>query len=406
MLDNQRLRVSSTAPYDLLQAFVRENHIALEGSSSGPLDDLVFAIKDVLKVKGSTIGNGHPEWLRTHEPDDFTSSIVLSMLDAGADLVGKTVCDELCNSISGENWNYGSPLNPQDPRRFTGGSSSGACAATAGGLVDFAFGSDCLGSVRVPASYTGILGIRPTYKRVPTDGEVSYCESMDVLGFVGNTPEIFKRVAKEVFGEDKMVVPIHTLLIAEDCFNKVDQDVTDALQPAIEHMSKNVETVKRVVLHSRDLSEWSDIFKVVQGFEIWDSYGGWIRKYHPQLSPGPKERLEWMPTITVQEYRDAYTKRQTIIDRVTELLKPGCVLVLPTAASVAPLRSNSLEETNRTRLQSIDILCISPLSGTPQVTIPLVQQHEVPLGISIIGAAGADLAMVNFAADMVESFTE
>lgn len=126
MLNNLKIGVSSEPPYDPLQAFVRENHIALEGISEGPLKGLTFAAKDVFKILGSTYGNGHPEWLRTNSPDEFTSSLILKLLESGADLVGKTICDELCYSISGENWNYGSPINPHDPRRFAGGSSSGS----------------------------------------------------------------------------------------------------------------------------------------------------------------------------------------------------------------------------------------------------------------------------------------
>ena len=180
MLNNKKLSVSSTPPYDALQSFVRENHIALQGSGEGSLEGLVFGVKDVFKILGSTWGNGHPEWLRTSNPDEFTSPMITKLLEDGADLVGKTICDELCFSISGENWNYGCPINPHDARRLTGGSSSGSAAATAGGLVDFALGSDCLGSVRVPASYNGVLGMRPTYQRVPNDGEVKYCDSMEV----------------------------------------------------------------------------------------------------------------------------------------------------------------------------------------------------------------------------------
>ncbi|RHW41001.1 amidase [Neobacillus notoginsengisoli] len=405
MLNNPRLSVSDEPPYDLLQSFVRDNHIALEGSGEGPLKGLVFGVKDVLKIKGSTWGNGHPEWLRTSDPDDFTSSAITKLLEAGADLVGKTVCDELCYSISGENWNYGSPVNPHDPRRLTGGSSSGSASATAGGLVDFALGSDCLGSVRVPASYNGVLGIRPTYKRVPTDGEAPYCESMDVLGFVANTPDTFKTVAREMLGNDKENVQFKKLLIAEDCFNAVNQDVADALNPAIKHIGNALTSVEKVTVSPEGLDKWVEIFRIIQGYEVWQSYGGWVRKYRPRLSRGPKERLEWASTITLQEYREAYAQRQGIIDRVNELITPDTLLCLPTAASVAPLKSAPLDEINATRLQSTYLLCISPLTGTPQITLPMVKQHDVPLGISLIGAQGTDLTLSEFSADLVDSFS-
>ncbi len=404
MLGLPKLTVSPEPPYDPLQAFVRENHIALNGATAGPLKGLAFAIKDVWKVLGSTCGNGHPEWLRTHGPDEFTSSIVTRLLDAGADLVGKTVCDELCFSISGENWNYGSPLNPHDLRRFTGGSSSGSGAATAGGLVDFALGSDCLGSVRVPASYNGVLGMRPTYQRVPGDGEAPYCASMDVVGFMGETPDAFVRAARVMLDEDPQKTRFRKLLIAEDCFKIVHPDVAEALKPAVKHVADTLGASENMTVSPEGLDKWVDIFRHIQGYEVWESYGGWIRKYRPRLSRGPKERLEWASTITLQQYREACALRQNIIKRLDAILPPDAVLCLPTAASVAPLRSTPLEEINATRLQSSSLLCISPLSGTPQTTLPLIKQDGVPLGLTLISRSHTDLALAELSAQLVAAF--
>lgn len=404
MLNNPKLGVSEDPPYDVLQAFVRENHIAIKGLDEGPLSGLNFAAKDVFKILGSTYGNGHPEWLRTNSPDEFTSSLINRLLESGADLVGKTICDELCFSISGENWNYGSPINPNDPRRFAGGSSSGSGVATAGGLVDFALGSDCLGSVRVPASYNGVLGLRPTYKRVPNDGEAPYCESMDVLGYMAKDPKVFKRVSKVILGEDKKETKFKKIIIAKDCFNGVDKDVYDALKPAIEFIGDSLSSVEEMDVSIDGLDKWVDIFRIIQGYEVWESYGGWIRKYNPRLSRGPKERLKWASTITLQEYKDAYAKRKAIIDRVDSLLSNDALLCMPTAASVAPLRNAPLAEINHTRNQSSSLLCISPLTGTPQLTLPMVNQYKVPLGISLIGARGTDLSLVEFGSDLLERY--
>lgn len=406
MLNNPKLSVSQEPPYDVLQAFVRENHVAISGSGEGPLKGMVFAAKDVFKILGSTVGNGHPEWLRTHEPDDFTSSIILRLLEAGADLVGKTVADELCYSISGENWNYGSPINPHDSRRYTGGSSAGSAAATAGGLVDFALGSDCLGSVRVPSGYNGILGMRPTFHRVPSDGEVPYCESFDMPGFMAASPEIFKKVAEVLLGADEKPAKVKRLLIARDCFEAVNQDVAEALRPAVSYLGENLEEVREVTVSKEGLSEWAETFRIIQGYEVWKSYGGWVRKYQPHLNRGPKERLEWASTVTMRQYKEAYAKRKDIIAQVGELVADGGVICLPTAASVAPLRTASLEEINATRLQSTYLTCISPLTETPQINLPMVKQYEVPLGLGIIGEWGTDRAMTDFAVDMVSGFAK
>jgi len=401
-----RLSVNPTPPYDLLQAFVRHNHIALKGMDSGPLNGLVFAIKDVWKVIGSTCGNGHPDWLRTHGPDEMTSSIVTRLLDAGADMVGKTVCDELCFSISGENWHYGSPINPHDPLRYTGGSSAGSGAATAGGLVDFALGSDCLGSVRVPSSYNGLLGSRPTYQRVPGDGEAPFCASMDVVGFMASDPEVFKRVGKVMLGEDTIEGKPRKLLVAQDCFAAVNSDVAAALKPAVKSVAAEVGTVENITVSPEGLDKWVEIFRFIQGYEVWESYGGFIDKVKPQLSPGPKERLEWASTVTRQQYSDSLAARQDIIKRVDSLLQQGSIVCLPTVASVAPLKGTPVSELSATRLQSTSLLCISPLCGIPQLTLPLVKQHDVPLGLTLIGARNTDLQLAEFAADVVKTHVE
>ena len=404
MLNNKRLEVSADPPYDALQAFVRENHIALKGSGTGELNGLTFAAKDVFKIRGSTYSNGHPDWLRTHEPDDFTSSTIQRLLDNGADLVGKTVCDELCFSISGENWNYGSPLNPHDPRRFTGGSSSGSGAATSGGLVDFALGSDCLGSVRVPASYTGVFGTRPTYNRVPSDGEAEYCPSMDVFGYMASDPEIFRKVSRVILGEDPHPVKLRKLIIAKDCFNAVSPQVYADLKPAIDHIAANLTSVEEREISPEGLDKWITVFQQVQGYEVWRSYGGWVRAHRPILSRGPRERLAWASTITLQDYYAGLAEMQEISKHIRDMLANGEVLVMPTAASVAPLRTTPLEEINATRLQSTYLLCVSPLSGVPQMTLPMVMQNDLPLGLSLLSGFNTDLALANFAADMVKSY--
>lgn len=404
LLDLHRLSVSDQPPYDPLQAFVRDNHIAIEGARSGPLKGLVYAAKDVFMIRGSTFGNGHPDWLRTHGPDPQTASAITTLLDAGADLVGKTVCDELCFSISGENWNYGSPFNPHDIRRFTGGSSAGSGAATAGGLVDFAIGSDCLGSVRVPAGYNGLLGMRPTYKRIPNDGEAPYCASMDVLGYVAADPEVFLKVSEVLLGQDEEEVEFKQLYIADDCFKALDLDVYEALKPAIEFTGSKLEHVQHVTVAPEGLDKWIEAFRFVQGYEVWESYGGWIQKYRPHLSRGPKERLEWASKITRNQYFEALKEKQRINEYFTSFLPKGSILCLPTTASIAPLRTTSLEEINRTRAISTNFLCISPLTSTPQVTVPLVSQDDMPLSMTLISGYGTDLALAKFASKLVSNF--
>jgi len=138
---------------DPLNAFCRDTEAYLQGAASRPPSGLTFAAKDIFDVAGHVTGGGNPDWKATHGPAEQTAWAVQAMVDAGATMAGKTLTDELTRGIFGQNVHYGIPLNPRALGRVCGGSSSGSASVVAGGLVDFALGSDTGGSVRVPASF-------------------------------------------------------------------------------------------------------------------------------------------------------------------------------------------------------------------------------------------------------------
>ena len=131
---------------------------------SGRLSGLTFAVKDLFDLAGVVTTFGNPDWASTHPPAVASAPVVLALLLAGGRLAGKTKTQELAYGLTGENVWHGTPINPAAPDRFPGGSSCGSAAAVAASLVDFALGSDTGGSVRIPASYCGLFGIRPTLR--------------------------------------------------------------------------------------------------------------------------------------------------------------------------------------------------------------------------------------------------
>ena len=217
---------------DPLNAFCRDADVGREGSATGPLLGCTFAVKDVFDIAGSITGNGHPLWLETHPPAERTASAVERLLAAGARLVGKTYCDELTYSINGENVHYGTPLILKAPGRVPGGSSSGSAAAVSGGLVDLALGTDCGGSVRIPASYCGIYGIRTSHGLVPADGVVPLAPSFDTVGWFARSASMMRQVGSVLLPAGKPFVP-RRLLIATDAFEAVNPTIAAALTPAI-----------------------------------------------------------------------------------------------------------------------------------------------------------------------------
>ena len=226
---------------DPLNAFCRYDEVAVEGSATGPLLGCSFAVKDVFDLAGHRTGNGHPLWLETHPPAQHTASAVERLLAAGARLVGKTYCDEMTYSINGENIHYGTPVNPKASGRIPGGSSSGSASAVAGDLVDFALGTDCGGSVRIPASYCGIYGIRTTHGLVPADGVVPLAKSFDTVGWFARAASLMQRVGTVLVPAGKPFVP-RRLLIATDAFAALDPEITAVLTPGIEKLAASIAT--------------------------------------------------------------------------------------------------------------------------------------------------------------------
>ena len=383
-------------PDDPLGAFCRENHAALEGSDSGPLAGLTFAAKDVFDIAGVRTGFGSPTWLNTHPPAETTAPVVLQLLDAGADMVGKVLTDELTYSLSGQNAHYGTPVNPAASGRIPGGSSSGSASAVAGGLVDFALGTDCGGSVRLPASYCGILGIRPSHGRVSLEGVAPFTCSFDVAGWFARDPDVFAAVGGVLLddsstGSGEFPQPPRRLLFPSDAFEEVDVEVADALGSAVELATETIGSRKDIIVSEEGLMEWFQTFRIIQAWEIWSNHREWIQESSPQFGPGIRERMEWASHVTDEQVRAARARRDEIVQRVMGLFEDGDVLCLPTSPRVAPLVDTPQDELeDRIRAQAMMLLCIAGLAGLPQVSLPLVTLGGLPLGCSLVGPWGAD----------------
>lgn len=385
-------------PDDPLGAFCHENHAALAPSSSGLLDNLDFAAKDVMDVIGATTGFGQPTWMRTHSTANRNAKVVDLMLQSGASLVGRTISDELSYSLSGENAHYGTPTNPAANDRIPGGSSSGSVSAVAGGLVDFALGTDCAGSVRLPASYCGVFGMRPTHGRIATEGIIPFAPSFDTLGWFARDPKVLEKVGAVLLGNEGQSAESHRLLIAGDCFELVEDPVRVALSPAVDIVRAYFGEANDVTVCPGDLNEWRECFSIIQAAEIWSNLGPWVRAHNPELGPGIKERIAMASNVTSDQEKIARDKREGIVRRLHDIVQPGNILCLPSAPRAAPPKGTATSKIEVTyRNQAICLLCIAGLGGLPQVSLPLAVIDGLPIGLSLIGATGSDLQLLRLA---------
>jgi amidase len=382
---------------DRLGAFCRHTHAEMKGAAHGPLVGLTFAVKDIYDVAGHRTGFGSPDWLHTHGPAVRTAPVVQRLLDAGAHLVGRTHTDELTWSLTGENAHYGTPVNVNAPGRISGGSSSGSAAVVAAGVVDFAVGSDTGGSVRVPASFCGILGMRPTYGRIPLDGVRPLAPSFDTCGWFARDAGIFERVGRTLLCDDAPAPPPARLLIAQDALEVAGETVDHALRPALDKVAALVGKPEPVTVGDEPLVQWMDYFRFLQGAEIWACHGEWITREKPALGPGVKERFAWAATVTPEDITRASMRREEIARRMAEMVGERTVLALPSAPGIALLRNSPPKVLDELRARALPLLCIAGLARLPQVSLPLAQLDDCPLGLSLIAARGNDTLLLQLA---------
>ncbi|MGQ0444182.1 MAG: amidase [Beijerinckiaceae bacterium] len=379
-------------------AFVPHGLIApLRGAPGGPLAGLTAVVKDMFDIAGTRTSGGNPDWLNTHPPASSSAAAVIKILDAGAAVVGKTVCDEFFYSITGANAHYGTPANPRAPGRLPGGSSSGSAAATAAGACDFALGSDTGGSVRIPAALCGVYGIRPTHGRVDFSGGMAMAPSFDVAGWFASGPGVFRAIGAVLLDGPRSRDTIRSLVILDDAFAEADGDVAILLRSALDVMAG--ELPKPVVDRAAPdgLDPWRECFRIIQAREVWINYGGFIERYRPNLGPGIRERMEFAARVSDRDFESARRGQTRASERIRGLAQPGTILCLPAAPSIAPLLATPEQELESFRSRAMRLTCIAGLGGLPQITMPIGTARGCPAGLSFIGWAGADEALLDMA---------
>ncbi|KAH9697844.1 Outer envelope protein 64 [Citrus sinensis] len=380
-----------------------------------PLAGLKFAIKD-----------------RDHHEAERTAVVVTLLLKNGATCIGKTVLDEFAFGITGENKHYGTPVNPQMPSHIPGGSSSGSAVAVAAQLVDFALGTDTIGCVRVPASFCGILGYRPSHGTVSMIGVLPNSQSLDTVGLLARNASILHRVG-HVLLQLNTVEPrrARRLIFADDIFqlSKVPKLKTiHVISKAIESLSgyqnpehmnvgqyiaSNVPSLKGLRAQSTSpengtatLKALSSVMLSLQRYEFKTIYEEWVKSAKPRLGYNVFERVLEAINTTQDNIKILYKVRNEMRAALQRLLKDDKILVIPTVSD-PPLKLNtkktySAEFHDRTLVLS----SIGSMSGCCQVAIPIGKYNEHPISISFITYHGGDKFLLDTVLDLYDSLQE
>jgi len=390
-----------TVPDDPIGAFVPHNLKApIPGSGAGPLAGRTFVVKDLYDVAGRKTGNGSPDFYSETAPAERTAASIQKLLDAGADLVGVAICDEFFYSLTGANFHYGTPANVRAPGRMPGGSSSGSAAAAAAGMCDFSLGSDTGGSVRVPAAFCGLYGIRPTHGRVDLTGGRAMAPSLDTAGWFTNEATLFRTIGGVLLDENTATAGPDRLLIAEDAFRHANDAVARALKGVLERAKAVLPSPETVTVAPEGYDDWRETFRIVQASEVKQTNLPWVRAHNATLGPGIRERFAMAEAITDEETAWATNMRAQIREQVRALVPAGTLLCIPTAPVIAPKTDTPPEDLEEFRANTMALTCIAGLSGLPQITLPAADVDGCPVGLSFIAWPGGDEALLDLAVAM------
>lgn len=370
---------------------------SLVGVKSGPLAGTSFMVKDLFALKGHKVSNGNSDFYEHATPARETAPAITRLLDVGASCTGVTVCDEFFYSVLGTNVHYGQPVNTRAPKHVTGGSSCGAAAAAAASMCDFALGTDTAGSIRVPASFCGLYGLRPTYGRIDTTGATPMAPSYDTVGFLARDPELFRRVGHVLLLGAKANARIERLILAENFFGHAEASMDQVLWGAIGTLAGVLPKPEHVEIAGEDeIATWRDAFRVIQGFEIQSTLLPFIQSHNVELGPGVKERFEMAAGIPLAEADVARSLRAEIADRLLALISPGTLIVLPTTPTLPPERDiPDGASFSEFRAHTLGFTCLAGHAGLPQVSVPAGVAAGCPVGLSFIGWPGSDETLLD-----------
>jgi amidase len=389
---------SAKQPTDPLGALVPEAVPGDRFRGSGPLSGVRLVVKDVIDVGGAVTGAGNPDWASAHRPAAADARAVEALTGAGAQLIAKGRCAELAFSLSGDNAHYGMPVNPAAPGRDPGGSTSGPAAAVAGGLCELGLGTDTLGSIRVPASYCGLYGYRPTHGAVDATGVLPLAQRFDTIGLLAADPELLARAAGALLGgRASDEAPPRRLVLAPDALDAAEPDVAAATREAAERLAgslgASLESRPALGGDALDLGAALGAFSVLQGEQVWRNFGRWVETARPSLGDDVGSRIERASRLTAADVARAEPVAAAVADQI-RALAAGEALVVPTAGTVAPPRDASPAERQTARITAGRMTCLASLAGAPSMSLPLAEVGGLPVGVALIAARGGDESLL------------
>ncbi|MDA7746059.1 amidase [Psychromonas sp.] len=357
----------------------------------GELSGYSFVFKDLFDVAGYKTGAGNPTWLQTHDVVVNTSPVIEALLKNGAYCVGRVQTDELAYSLNGQNIHYGTPVNPISPNCLPGGSSSGSAVAVANKDADFSIGTDTGGSVRVPASYCGLYGLRPTLNKFELKHCFQLAKSFDTAGIFTRDILLMEKVFNTLNKTEVNGSVAKSLYLDKSLAKHLSPPRLNRLKVCCKAAGLDLLESDFLAENGLNLDVLSLLFRTIQGYEIIQEHDQWLTEHGHTLDPNIYLRVLWSRDITSEQYYQAKQNQAHFHKQLCKIFKQqeGLWLV-PTTPSGPPSLTLAGDELDQYRSNLMGLTSIAGLSGFPQLHLPMSDLEEGPCGISLLGLADSE----------------
>ncbi|WP_370499568.1 amidase family protein [Mycolicibacterium sp. jd] len=365
----------------------------------GACDGVRVAVKDLFDVAGTVTAAGNPT-LAAGPAAAHHAAAVAALLSAGATVVAKTATDELAMGMFGVNAHYGTPPNPAAPDRVPGGSSSGSASLVAGGQAELGLGTDTGGSIRVPAAFCGLAGLRTTHGRIDTAGVRAMAPEFDTVGLMA-VETSFLAKAFSVLTTPRTPREVTALVLLTDLAALASADVAARTRATAARWAERL----GLPLRTASLGGGPDpvrVFWPLMSAQLWDTNGAWVAEARPVLGTGIAERIRAAASVTDAEVEVAEAQRTRFREHLHGLLA-GAVAVLPTTMDAAPARTADHAALMAYRDRNLAFVVPASLAGAPQLTVPQGTVTDAgcgtdaPVGASLLGLPGDDELLLSLA---------
>jgi aspartyl-tRNA(Asn)/glutamyl-tRNA(Gln) amidotransferase subunit A len=368
-----------------------------------------ISIKDLFDIKGQVTRAGSRA-LDDSAPAEADAPVVARLRRAGFIVIGRTNMTEFAYSGIGINPHYGTPKSTwqRNVGHVPGGSSSGAAVSVADGMAHGALGTDTGGSCRIPAAYNGIVGYKPTQRRVPLAGGVPLSFTLDSFGPLARTAQccaVLDAVLADEPVQPLQPRPIKGMRLAVPttvALDELDDEVARAFERALESLSRQGALIERIAA-----PEFLDVgvmntkggFAAAEGY-AWHRY--LIVSHGDVYDPRVALRIMRGEAISAADYIDLLEMRKSLIARATVRLAPYDALVMPTTANTPPRIADLADDKAFTKANLLSLrncTLINMIDGCA-ISLPCHREGEAPVGLMLAASGGADRRIFELASAM------